>query len=71
MARDPHYLLQTRLRQVLTASGVSEAVTYITVSGTMLSTFAIDEGEVGVLTPRPLRLASQADQPPKCRSSLF
>ncbi len=54
VARDPHYLLQTRLRQVLTASGVSEAVTYITASGTMLSTFAIDEGEVGILTPRPL-----------------
>jgi phenylalanyl-tRNA synthetase beta chain len=54
VARDPHYLLQTRLRQALTASGVSEAVTYITASGTMLSTFATEEGEVGVLTPRPL-----------------
>lgn len=54
VARDPHFLLQTKLRQVLTGSGVSEAVTYITASGAMLSSFATESGDVGVLTPRPL-----------------
>lgn len=52
--RDPHYLLQTRLRQALTAGGASEVVTYITAPEAMLSTFASDNGEVGVLTPRPI-----------------
>jgi phenylalanyl-tRNA synthetase beta chain len=54
VVRDPNYLLQTKLRNVLTASGLSEAVTYITASGAMLSSFATDSGEVGILTPRPL-----------------
>ncbi|HET9660584.1 MAG TPA: phenylalanine--tRNA ligase subunit beta [Thermomicrobiales bacterium] len=54
VVRDPNYQLQTRLRQVLTASGLSEAVTYITASGTMLSSFATEDNLVGVLTPRPL-----------------
>lgn len=54
VVRDPNYLLQIRMRQVLTASGVSEAVTYVTASGSMLSTFANDSGTAGVLTPRPL-----------------
>lgn len=54
VVRDPHYLLQTRLRQALAASGASEAVTYITASENMLSTFQDDAGAVGVLTPRPI-----------------
>lgn len=54
VVRDPHYLLQTRLRQVLAASGASEVVTYITASDAMLSTFSNGDGLVGVLTPRPL-----------------
>ena len=54
VVRDPNYLLQTKLRQVLTAAGASEAVTYITVSDSMLMTFGTKVGEVGVLTPRPL-----------------
>ncbi len=54
VARDPHYLLQTKLRQVLTSAGASEVVTYITASEAMLSSFSTDEGPVGVLTPRPI-----------------
>ncbi len=54
IVRDPNFLLQTKLRQVLTASGASEVVTYITASEAMLSTFASEAGEVGLLTPRPL-----------------
>ncbi len=54
VVRDPNFLLQTKLRQTLTAAGASEAITYITASGSMLSTFGTDGGEVGVLTPRPL-----------------
>lgn len=54
VVRDPSYLLQTKLRQSLTASGASEAVTYITASGSMLSTFGTDDGLVGVSTPQPI-----------------
>ena len=54
VVRDPDFLLQTKLRQALTASGASEIVTYITASETMLSTFGSAGEEVGVLTPRPL-----------------
>lgn len=54
VVRDPNYLLQTKLRQTLTAGGASEVVTYITASEAMLSTFGNGDGEVGVLTPRSL-----------------
>lgn len=54
VVRDPHYLIQTKIRQILAASGASEAVTYITASGEMLSTFGAEDGLVGVLAPRPL-----------------
>lgn len=54
VVRDPDYLLQTKIRQVLTGAGLSEAVTYITTSAEMLSTFKTDDGAAGVLTPRPV-----------------
>ncbi|MCA9860822.1 MAG: phenylalanine--tRNA ligase subunit beta, partial [Thermomicrobiales bacterium] len=54
VVRDPSYLLQTRIRQVLTSSGASEAVTYITTSDTMLSTFVDENGTAGILTPQPV-----------------
>jgi phenylalanyl-tRNA synthetase beta chain len=54
VVRDPNYQLQTKLRQVLTASGLSEAVTYITASGALLSSFGTEDDQVGVLTPRPM-----------------
>ncbi len=54
VVRDPNYILQTKLRQTLTSAGVSEAVTYITASENMLSTFQDEEGAVGVLFPQPL-----------------
>jgi phenylalanyl-tRNA synthetase beta chain len=54
VVRDPNYLLQTKLRQALTAAGMSEAVTYITASDAMLSTFKADDGLAGVLTPHPI-----------------
>ncbi len=54
VVRDPNFLLQTKLRQVLTASGASEMVTYITASEAMLSTFGSGAGDVGLLTPRPI-----------------
>jgi len=54
VVRDPSYLLQSRLRQILTASGASEAITYITASEAMLSPFVSDDGAAGVLTPSPI-----------------
>jgi phenylalanyl-tRNA synthetase beta chain len=54
VVRDPNFLLQTNLRHVLTAGGASEAVTYITASDAMLSTFSNESGLAGVLTPRPI-----------------
>ncbi|CAN5882306.1 phenylalanine--tRNA ligase subunit beta [soil metagenome] len=42
--RDPIYQLQSSIRHAVTASGVSEAVTYVTVSQDMLSSFSSENG---------------------------
>jgi phenylalanyl-tRNA synthetase beta chain len=52
--RDPVFQFQSTLRHVLTASGVSEAVTYVTDSKDQLSAFASEDGEAaGLLVSVP------------------
>jgi phenylalanyl-tRNA synthetase beta chain len=47
--RDPMYRLKEGVRHTLTASGLSEAVTYITVSDEQIAPFANKEGDVGLV----------------------
>lgn len=54
VVRDASFLLQTRLRRVLTSGGASEAVTYIAASEAMLTTFSAEGVGAGVLTPHPI-----------------
>jgi phenylalanyl-tRNA synthetase beta chain len=54
--RDPMYRLKEGIRPTLTASGLSEAVTYITVSDEQVAPFTSDKGLAGLV-----RLANRED----------
>jgi phenylalanyl-tRNA synthetase beta chain len=51
--RDPMYRLKEAVRRTLTASGLSEAVTYVTVSSEQLAPFETDEGNVSFVRTVP------------------
>lgn len=52
--RDPMFRLQRQLRSILTAAGVTEAITYVTVTEAMLRQFAADGEAAGFLRPTPV-----------------